>query len=61
MSNFTGEENEILQNECLKLQRRIDKLQYKHDYFDLTSGKLNEVNNQISALSKILDILERAI
>ena len=61
MSNFTGEENEILQNECLKLKRRIEKLQYKHDYYDLSSWDLNVVNLKISALTKILDILERAI
>lgn len=54
-------ENEILQNECLKIQRRIDKLQQKHDFEDLTSWQLNDVNNRISALKKILDILENCI
>ena len=54
-------ENEILQNECLKIQRRIDKLQQKHDFDDLTSWQLNEVNRQLSVLRKILEVLEKEI
>lgn len=58
IKKFEGHENEFLQNECLKLTKRIDKLQYKHDFEDLANWKLNEVNMQISALSRIRDILE---
>ena len=54
-------ENEILQNECLKIQRRIDKLQQKHDFEDLTSWQLNEVNRQLSVLRKILEVLKKEI
>jgi len=58
---FNYKENEILQNECFKLQKRIDKLEYKHDYEDLSSYRLNEVNIKLRTLKKILDILERQI
>lgn len=58
IAKFDHRENEILQKECLKLQKRIDKLQHKHDYEDLSNWKLNEVNEQISALTKIQEILE---
>lgn len=58
---FTSRENEILQNECLKIQRRIDKLQYKHDYEDLTSWQLNEVNYKLSVLKRMLEVLEEEI
>ena len=58
VKKFEDEENEFIQNECLKLTRRIDRLQYKHDFEDLTSWKLNNVNMQISALLKMRDILE---
>lgn len=58
---FSSRENEILQNECLKLQRRIDKLQYKHDYDDLTSWQLNEVNDKISVFKRMLEVLEDEI
>ena len=61
LEKFEGEENEFLQNECLKLQKRIDKLQYKHDFEDLSNWNLNKVNMQLSALTKIKDILERCI
>lgn len=54
-------ENEILQNECLKLQRRIEKLQYKHDYENLTNWQLNEVNDKISVYTRMLEILEGEI
>ena len=54
-------ENEILQNECLKIQKRIDKLQQKHDFDDLTSWQLNETNRQLSVLRKILEVLEKEI
>lgn len=54
-------ENEFLQKECLKLKKRIDKLQYKHDHVDLNSWQLNNVNMQLSALIKIVDILEQYI
>lgn len=56
-----GDENEFLQKECLKLKKRIDKLQYKHDYVELTSWQLRDVNMQLSALTKIVDILEQYI
>ncbi len=55
---FDTDENEFLQNECFKIQKRIDKLQYKHDFEDLSSWQLENVNMQISALTKILEILE---
>ncbi len=61
LEKFEGDENEFLQKECLKIQKRIEKLQYKHDFEDLSNWKLNNVNNQISALTKILDVLERCI
>lgn len=61
LEKFEGDENEFLQNECLKLQKRLDKLQYKHDFEDLSSGQLEDVNMKISALKKIKDILERCI
>ena len=54
-------ENEILQNECLKIQKRIDKLQQKHDFEDLTSLQLNEVNNKISVFKRMLEVLEEEI
>lgn len=53
--------NEILQNECLKIQKRIDKLQQKHDFEDLTSWQLNEVNDKISVYTRMLEILEGEI
>lgn len=58
---LTSRENEILQNECLKLQRRIDKLEYKHDYDNLTSWQLNEVNDKISVYKRMLEVLEGEI
>ena len=58
---FTSRENKILQNECLKLHRKIEKLQYKHDYENLTNWQLNEVNDKISVFSRMLEILEREI
>ena len=58
---LTSRENEILQNECLKLQRQIDKLEYKHDYEDLTSWQLNEVNDKISVYKRMLEVLEGEI
>lgn len=61
ITKFEGEENELLQNECLKLQKRIDKLQYKHDYEDLSNWKLNDVNNKLLVFTKIKDILEEYI
>lgn len=60
-AKFDSEENEILQKECFRLKNRIDKLQYKHDFEGLTNWQLNDVNNRISALKKILDILESCI
>lgn len=54
-------ENEILQNECLKIQKRIDKLQQKHDFNDLTSWQLNETNRQLRVLRRILEVLEKEI
>lgn len=60
-AKFEHEENEILQKECFKLQKRIDKLQYKYDYENLSNWKLNAVNNQLSTLTKIKDILEHHI
>lgn len=60
-TKLTSRENEILQNECLKLQRRIDKLQYKHDYENLTSWQLNEVNDKISVFKRMLEVLEEEI
>lgn len=60
-AKFDGDENEVLQKECFRLKNRIDKLQYKHDFVDLTSWQLNDVNNRLSALKKILDILENCI
>lgn len=58
IKKFEGAENEFLQKECLKIIKKIDKLQNKHDYEDLPNWKLNEVNMQLSALSRIRDILE---
>lgn len=58
---LTSRENEILQNECLKLKRRIEKLQYKHDFEDLPSWKLGDVNNQLSVLDRMLEVLEKEI
>lgn len=59
--SYTPDESEILQNECLKLRRRIEKLQYKHDFEDLPSWKLNDVNNQLSVLKRMLEVLEEEI
>ena len=59
--NLTSRENEILQNECLKLKRRIEKLEYKHDYEDLTSWQLNEVNDKVSVFKRMLEVLEGEI
>ena len=59
--SFTSNENELFQNECLKIHRRIEKLQYKHDYEDLSNWKLNQVNDQLNVLNRILEILEREI
>ena len=61
IAKFDAEENEFLQNECFKIKKRIDKLQYKHDFEDLPSWKLDDVNMQLSALTKIKDILEHHI
>ena len=58
IEKFESDENEFLQKECFKIQKRIDRLQYKHDFEDLSNWKLNDVNMQISALTKILNILE---
>lgn len=52
---------EAQQKECFKIQKRLDKLQYKHDFEDLSSWKLNDVNMQLSVLTKIKDILEHHI
>ena len=57
LAKFDPEESEILQKECFKILKRIEKLQYKHDFVDLPSWKLDEVNNQLSALNKMHDIL----
>ena len=57
LEKFDGEEVEILQNECFKIFKRIEKLQYKHDFENLPNWKLNDVNTQISALKKIEHIL----
>lgn len=57
LAKFDHEESEILQKECFKIFKRIEKLQYKHDFEDLPNWKLNDVNNQISALKKIEYIL----
>lgn len=55
---FYPEENEVLQKECLRLQKRIDNLQLKHDEGYLSNWQLEETNNKLSTLKKILDILE---
>lgn len=55
------DENEYLQKECFKLQKRIDKLQYKHDFETMPNWKFENMNVQISALTKIKDILEQYI
>lgn len=57
LAKFLPEESEILQNECLKLFKRIEKLQYKHDFEDLSNWKLYNVNNQLATLQKMHDIL----
>lgn len=57
LAKFDHEETEILQKECFKIRKRIEKLQYKHDFEDLPNWKINDVNNQISALEKIENIL----
>jgi len=57
LAKFTPAESEILQKECLKILKRIQKLQCKHDFEDLPNWKLNDVNNQLAALQKIHDIL----
>nr|DAF63908.1 MAG TPA: protein of unknown function (DUF3797) [Siphoviridae sp. ctgn638] len=58
---FEHKENEILQKECLKLKNRIDKLQTKHDDGYLTNWQLNETNDKLSTLKKILEVLEQYI
>lgn len=55
---FYGGEYEFLKKECQKIQKRIDKLQYKHDYEDLSERKLDRVNDEMNALIKISDILK---
>lgn len=57
LAKFFPEESEILQKECLKILKRIQKLQYKHDFEDLPNWKLNNINNQLATLQKIHDIL----
>ena len=57
LAKFDHKETEILQKECFKIFKRIEKLQYKHDFEDLPNWMLNYINNQISALKKIEDIL----
>lgn len=54
---FFPEESEILQKECLKILKRIQKLQYKHDFENLPNWKLKDINNQLATLQKIHDIL----
>lgn len=57
---FEGDENEFLQNECLKLEKRIDK--YKDDLRPgLTAWKVRDLEIKIRSLIKIRDILERFI
>lgn len=57
LAKFNHHESEILQKECFKIFKRIEKLQHKYDFEDLPNWKLNDVNNQISALEKIENIL----
>lgn len=57
---FEGDENEFLQNECLKLEKRIDK--YKNDLStSKTAWKVRDLEIKIRSLTKIRDILERFI
>lgn len=57
---FEGYENELLQNECLKLEKRIDK--YKNDLStNKTAWKVRDLEIKIRSLTKIRDILERFI
>lgn len=52
--------NEFLQNECLKLEKRIDK--YKDDLRPgLMAWKVRDLEIKIRSLTKIRDILERFI
>ena len=61
LEKFDSKEVEILQNECLKLFKRIEKLRYKHDYENLTNYQLYDVNLKISALTKIENVLEKCL
>lgn len=57
---FENSENEFLQNECLKLEKRIDK--YKNDlHAGQLSWKQRDLEIKIRSLIKIRDILERYI
>lgn len=57
---FENSENEFLQNECLKLEKRIDK--YKSDlHAGQPSWKQRDLEIKIRSLIKIRDILERYI
>ena len=49
------------ENREKEVHRKIEKLQYKHDYENLTNWQLNEVNDKISVFSRMLEILEREI
>lgn len=55
---FFPEKKEVLQKECLRLRKRFDNLQLKHDEGYLSNWQLEETNNKLSTLEKILDILE---
>lgn len=57
LTTFTPAESEFLQNECLKILKKIKKLQHKHDFEVKLGWKLNYIKNQISTLQKIHDIL----
>ena len=58
---FENRENDFLQNECLKIEKRIDKLKSRLDSKDVSSYQCMVIGNQISALQKIQNILENYI
>lgn len=57
LEKFDENEYEIIEKECFKILKRIEKLQYKHDFEDLPNWKLYDINTQLSTLRKIHNIL----
>lgn len=52
-------EKEFLQKEILRLEKRIENLQYKHDYENLSNYKFYRVCTHLSVLRQIKDLMER--